>query len=43
MMVGACTVKWTNPNPTLVLSESDSTLYTKFEFYEEKNHGDLQR
>ena len=31
-------VKWTSPNPCLVLSESVSKLHTSFEFYEEKNH-----
>ena len=34
--MGASTVKWTTPNPCLVSSESDSKLYTNFEFCEEK-------
>ena len=34
--MGASTVKWTCPDPCLVLSESDSKLYTNFEFCEEK-------
>ena len=33
---GASTVKWTNLDPCLMLSESDSKLYTNFEFGEEK-------
>ena len=36
--MGANTVKWTNPDPCLVLSGSDSILCTNFEFREEKNH-----
>ena len=33
--VGASTVKWTTPNPCIVLCESDSSLCTNIEFYEE--------
>ena len=36
--LGASTVKWTTPNPSLVLSESDSILCINFEFCEEINH-----
>jgi hypothetical protein len=38
MHVGANTVKCTNPNPYLVLSESDSILCTNTEFCKEKHH-----
>jgi len=31
-------VKWTILDPCLVLSESDSKLYTNFDFVKEKNH-----
>ena len=41
--VGASTVKWTAPDPCLVLSESDSILCTNFESCEEKKHTNLQR
>ena len=34
--MGASTVKWTCPDPCLELSESDSKLYTNFNFCEEK-------
>jgi hypothetical protein len=34
----ANTVKWTPPNPYLLVSECGSKLYTSFEFYEERNH-----
>ena len=46
--MGANTVKWTTPDPLLVLSESDSKLYTNSELCEEniidieKKHIDLQ-
>jgi hypothetical protein len=33
---GASTVKWIAPDPCLVLSESDSKLYSNFELCEEK-------
>jgi hypothetical protein len=36
--LGASTVKWTTSDPCLVLSESDSILHIKFEYYEVKNH-----
>ena len=36
--LGASTVKWTTPDPCLVLTESDSLLCTNFEFCEEINH-----
>ena len=36
--MGGSTVKWTSHDPYLVLSESDSKLYTHFEFCEKKNH-----
>ena len=36
--LGARAVKWTNPDPCLVLSESDSSLYTNFKFCKEKKH-----
>ena len=36
--LGASTIKWTTLDPCLVFSESDSKLYTNFEFCEEKNH-----
>ena len=35
-------VKWTAPDPCLVLSESGSILCTNFEFCEEKNHRHLK-
>ena len=35
---GPSMVKWTTSDPYLVLSESDSNLYTDFEFCIEKNH-----
>ena len=36
-------VKWTTPDPNLVFNESDSKLYTNFEFCEEKrNHRNLR-
>jgi hypothetical protein len=31
-------VKWTAPDPNLVFNESNSKLYTNFEFCEGKNH-----
>ena len=34
--MGASTVKWTTLDPCTGLSESDSKLYTNFEFCEEK-------
>ena len=34
---GASMVKWTILDPCLVLSESDSKLYTDFDFVKEKN------
>ena len=34
--MGASTVKWTDLDPYLVLVESDSKLYTNFEFGERK-------
>ena len=34
--MGASMVKWTAHDPYLVFSESDSKLYTYFEFCEEK-------
>ena len=37
MVMGSNTTKWTNPDPCLVLSESDSFLCTNFDFLEEKN------
>ena len=40
---GASMVKWTARNPCLVLSESDSKLYTSFKFCEEKNHRHLRK
>ena len=40
--LGASMVKWTNPDPCLVLSESDSILCTNFEFCEEKSHRHLK-
>ena len=39
---GASTVKWTTHDPCLVVSKSDSKLYTNFEFCEEKNHRNLK-
>ena len=39
--MGASRVKWITPNSCLVLSESDSELYTNFEFCEEANHRDI--
>jgi hypothetical protein len=36
-------VKWITPNPCLVLSESDSKLYTNLEWCEEKNHRHIKR
>ena len=35
-------VQWTNLDPCLVFNESDSKLYTKFEFCEEKNHRQIK-
>ena len=35
LYMGASIVKWTTPNPHLVLSESDSIVCICFEFYEE--------
>ena len=35
---GASILKWIALDPCLVFSESDSKLYTKFEFCEEKNY-----
>ena len=40
---GASTGKWTAPDPCHVFSESDSKLYTKFEFCDEKNHRHLEK
>ena len=47
--LGASTVKWTTPYPCLVLSESDSMLYSNFAFVKRQiikkksqNHVDLQ-
>ena len=37
--MGASTIKWTAPDPCLVFNESDSKLYTNFEFYEKTNYG----
>ena len=42
MAMGASVVKWTTHDPCLVLSESDSTLYTNFEYCEEKNLRNLK-
>ena len=39
--MGASTVKWTTLDPCLVFSESDSKLYTSFEFCEEKKIIDI--
>ena len=36
--MGANTVKWTAFDPCLGSSESDSNLYTNFEFCDEKIH-----
>ena len=36
-LLGASTLKWTYPDPCLVLSESDLKLYTNLEFSEEIN------
>ena len=36
LYLGARTVKWTTHDPYLNSSESDSNLYTNFEFCEEK-------
>ena len=36
--MGASMVKWTTPDPYLSASESDSKLYTIFEFCEENSH-----
>ena len=36
--LGASMVRWTTPDPCLVLSDRDWKLYTNFEFCEEKNH-----
>ena len=38
LVVGASTVKWTEPDSCLMLSKSDSKFYTNFEFYDGKNH-----
>ena len=38
LQLGASMVKWTAPDPCLVLSESDSILCLNFEFCEEKTH-----
>ncbi len=35
-------VKWTSLDPYLECNESDSQLYTHFEFCEERNHRDLK-
>ena len=35
---GSRAINWTTPDPCPVFSESDSKLYTDFEFCEEKNH-----
>ena len=40
--MGASTVKWTTLDPCLGLSESDSKLYTNFEFYEIEIHKYLE-
>ena len=37
-LLGPSAVKWTTPDPCLGSSESDSKLYTNFEFCEEKFH-----
>jgi hypothetical protein len=42
MYKGANTVKYTTPLPCIGLSESDSKLYTNFEFCEGKNHRHLK-
>ena len=36
-------VKWTTPEPVVGLSESDSKLYTNFEFCEEINDKQLKK
>ena len=36
--LGASTMKWTTPDPFLVLNECVSKLCTNFEFCEGKNH-----
>ena len=36
-------VKWTTLDPFLVFSESDSKLYTNFEFCEEKSHRHIKK
>lgn len=36
--MGASTVKWTNHDPYIGLSESDLELYTNFELYKEVNY-----
>ena len=36
--MGVSTVNCIAHDPCLVLSESDSNLYTKFEYYEKKIH-----
>ena len=41
--MGTSTFKYTTPLPCIGLSESDSTLYTKFEFCEGKNHKHLEK
>jgi hypothetical protein len=41
MKLGASTIKCTTLDPCLVFKESDSKLYTYFEFCEEKNHEHL--
>ena len=40
--MGASMVKWTTPNPCLVLSESDLVLCINFEYCEGKNHGHFE-
>jgi hypothetical protein len=40
--MGASKVKWTAPDPYLVLSGSDSKLYTNFKFCEDKIHRHLK-
>ena len=43
LYMGASMVKWTTPNPCLVLSESDLKLYTNLELCEEINHRHIKR
>ena len=40
--MGASTVKYTTPLPCIGVSESDSKLYTRLEFYEGNNHKHLK-